>query len=53
VLDFLQSPTASNVIGYRLMLLAALRMICDKGSQVGLGRIVALYYRSSTSSEMH
>jgi hypothetical protein len=30
LLDFLQDPKASMVIGYKLMLLAALRMICDK-----------------------
>lgn len=30
LLEFLQTPGASNAVGYKLMLLAALRMICDK-----------------------
>eukprot|EP01052_Picozoa_sp_SAG31_P004096 SAG31_NODE_166_length_21670_cov_22.507719_14_plen_412_part_00 len=33
LLDFLQTKSLSNSLGYRLMLLSALRMICDKGAQ--------------------
>lgn len=33
LLDFLQNPKAPMTIGYKLMLLAALRMICDKYTQ--------------------
>jgi len=43
LLDFLQDPRVPVLVGYKLMLLAALRMICDKSAQ-------ALYLFSASNA---